>query len=92
MQDEPRGLEVGTMGVGTVVRDRKWGGRYTGTVAVRDGRWIVVAWHGTFVQDELDADEVDIWAGAPSDLADWRGGMCVLDRDGSFAVDAVAVR
>jgi hypothetical protein len=46
--------------VGTVVSDRKWGGRYTGTMVRRSGGSIFVAWHGTCVDDELGTDEVEV--------------------------------
>jgi hypothetical protein len=35
-----------TIDEGTVVRDRKWSGKYTGTVVRRDGDSVFVAWHG----------------------------------------------
>lgn len=67
---------------GTVVRDRRWGGTYTGTVVRREGRSVFVAWHGSFVEDELDVDEVTVWADAPAELAEWRGGIGVVTPDG----------
>ena len=47
---------------GTTVRDRKWGGIYTGTVVnvSDDGEWIYVAWHGTCIEDELRPDDVEV--------------------------------
>lgn len=39
---------------------RKRSGRYTGTVVRRAGGSIFVAWHGTVVEDELGADEVEM--------------------------------
>lgn len=63
------------MEIGTVVRDRLWGGRHTGTVVGTEGRWVFVAWHGSFVEDQLDAADVELWADAPEQLRDWRGGV-----------------
>jgi hypothetical protein len=74
--------------VGTVVRDRCWGGTYTGTVVRRDGRSVFVAWHGTAVEDQLDVDQVVPWPDAPAELATWRGGVGVLDGD-SYRVEPV---
>jgi hypothetical protein len=67
---------------GTVVRDRRRGGTCTGTVVRREGRSVFVAWHGSFVEDQLDVDEVAVWADAPAELAEWRGGIGVVTPDG----------
>jgi hypothetical protein len=48
------------MQVGTVVRDRKWGGRYTGTIVNVEGGSIFVQWHGTCVEDELSPADVTL--------------------------------
>jgi hypothetical protein len=74
---------------GTVVRDRRWGGRFSGTVTQRAEDRVYVAWHGSFVEDELRIDEVDVWPDAPEELAAWRGGVGILDSDGSFRVKPV---
>lgn len=70
--------------VGTVVRDRVWGGRYTGTVVRRSRGSIFVAWHGTWVEDELGVDEVEIVPDAEvtDEARAWRGGVMVADADG----------
>lgn len=68
--------------VGTVVRDRLWGGTHTGTVVRHDGRSVFVAWHGTAVEDELDIAQVAVCAEPASELRGWRGGVGVLDADG----------
>jgi hypothetical protein len=72
--------------VGTVVRGRTWGGRFSGTVVGRKGRSLFVAWHGTCVEDEVDVEDIDVWFDAPSELAQWRGGLGVHDPSGSFEV------
>lgn len=74
---------------GTVVRDRRWGGHFSGTVTHRNEDRLVVAWHGSCVEDELGVDEVDVWPDAPTELAGWQGGVGVLGRDGSFRVSPV---
>jgi hypothetical protein len=33
---------------------------------------VFIAWHGSFVEDELRIDEVDVWPDAPTELAAWR--------------------
>ena len=63
---------------GTVVRDRRWAGTRSGTVVRREGRSVFVAWHGSFVESQLDVDEVAVWAEAPAELAEWRGGIGVF--------------
>lgn len=78
----------GPVTVGTVVRDRLWGGTCTGTVVRSEGRSVFVAWHGTAVEDQLDIDQVTPWPDAPAQLRDWRGGLGVLDADG-YRVDSV---
>lgn len=75
--------------VGTVVRDRRWGGRFSGTVTQRAEDHVFIAWHGSFVEDELRIDEVDVWSDAPAELAAWRGGVGVVDSDGTFRVKPV---
>ncbi len=87
-EDDERqeGMMANRLDVGTVVRDRRWGGKFSGTVVARQGRSVFVAWHGTCVEDELEADQVEIWPGAPDELARWRGGVGVLRSDGTLAV------
>ncbi|GAA4617237.1 hypothetical protein GCM10023195_76850 [Actinoallomurus liliacearum] len=60
--------------IGTAVRHRTWTGT-TGTVVGIDGPWLSVAWHNSCVIDELKADDVDVWADAPAELREWRGGL-----------------
>jgi hypothetical protein len=73
---------------GTVVRGRRWGGRFSGAVTQRAEDRVCVAWHGR-VEDQLCVDEVDVWSDAPEELAAWRGGVGVLDSDGAFGVKPV---
>lgn len=84
--------EADAIEVGTVVRDRTWGGRYTGAVVRTEGRSLFVAWHRSFVVDELDVNEVEIVAGAPEQLHDWRGGIGVLHADGSSTLEPLTGR
>ena len=70
-------------GVGVVVRDRLWGGTHTGTVVRRDGRSVFVAWHHSFVEDELDIDQVEIRADASEELRHRCGGIGVVEVDGT---------
>lgn len=72
-----------------MVRDRKWGGRQTGTVTSREGRSVFVAWHGTCVDDELDVDEVEPVDDATDEQRAWRGGIGVIGSDGSVTVTDV---
>ena len=67
------------IGVGTVVRTYTRGCEEIGTVVERDGDTLFVAWHGSCVEEELTIGEVDVWADAPRDLRDWRGGVRVRD-------------
>lgn len=75
------------MEIGTVVRDRLWGGRHTGTVVGTEGTSVFVAWHGNFVEDQLDAADLEEWADASEELRGWRGGVGRL----GGAVDGVGV-
>jgi len=61
--------------VGDVVRDRKWGGRYMGTVTKTEDRMVFVAWHNSLVEDQLNAVDVEIVPDATDDLRAWRGGI-----------------
>jgi hypothetical protein len=64
-----------TITTGAVVRDRKWGGRYTGTVVRVEGDSIFVQWHGTSVEDQLDPADVTLAPDVPSPLtfhSGWR--------------------
>ena len=65
------------IGVGTVVRTHKWGREYAGTVVDRKGDTLGVAWHNSFVEDELQVNEVEVWPDAPQHLREWRGGVGV---------------
>ena len=80
------GASSGDIRTGTVVRDRRWGGRFSGTVTQRSADRVFVAWHGSVVEDELCVDEVALWPDAPAELAAWRGGVGILDSDGTFRV------
>jgi hypothetical protein len=70
---------------GDVVRSLRWADT-AGVVTARDGAVVRVAWHGTCVEDEVGADEVEVWADAPGELAGWRGGIGVAGVDGSMRV------
>ncbi len=74
VQESPEEIDVGT-----VVRSLKWGAENTGTVVRREGDSLFVAWHNSFVEDELDISEVEVWADAPQHIRDWRGGVGVWD-------------
>ncbi len=74
---------------GTVVWDRRWGGRFSGTVTQRVEDRVLIAWHGSLVEDGLRIDEVDVWPDAPAEFAAWRGGVGVLDSDGTFRMKPV---
>ena len=71
--------------VGAIVRDRLWGGTHTGTVVRRDGRPVFVArhHHHSFVEDELDVDQVEIWPDAPEQLDHRCGGIGIVEADGT---------
>ena len=73
---------------GTVVRDRKWGGRFSGTVVRRDADSVFVAWHGSFVEDELCLAEVEPVADPRPEQAAWRGGIGLAGADG-FGIEPV---
>jgi hypothetical protein len=77
---------------GAVVRDRMWGGTHTGTVVRREGTSVFVAWHGTCVEDELDAGQVEVWADAPESMSHVRGGVGTVADDGQFRVRPLADR
>jgi hypothetical protein len=47
-----------TYAPGQSVRDRKWGGGYTGTVVNVEGGSVYVQWHGTCVEDQMDPGEI----------------------------------
>lgn len=51
---------MATFTKGMTVRDRKWGGKYTGTITEvnESQRWVVVQWHGISVSDQLPFDQV----------------------------------
>ncbi|MHB8452037.1 MAG: hypothetical protein ACYDAQ_16555 [Mycobacteriales bacterium] len=49
-----------------------------------------VAWHGSFVEDQLDVADVELWVDAPAELRDWRGRIGVLGSDGSVTVEPVS--
>jgi len=69
--------EKDVIGEGTVVRDRKWGGTCSGTVVRREGDSLFVAWHNSFVEDELTVSDVTVWPDAPEHLRAWRGAVGV---------------
>lgn len=76
---------------GTVVRDRRWGGRCTGTVVRREGDWVFVAWHGSCVEDQLSLEQVQVWLDPPAGLDGWRGGIGI-SLDGGMRVEPVGSR
>ncbi|MDA8359273.1 MAG: hypothetical protein M0Z95_23890 [Actinomycetota bacterium] len=51
-----------------------------------ESRSVFVAWHGTFVADELDADQVEVWHDASDKLRRWRGGIGIMAADGTVHV------
>jgi hypothetical protein len=58
--------DINELRAGATVRDRKWGGRWVGTVTrVVDGR-VFVAWDDSFTQDELDPADVDVCPRRPT--------------------------
>lgn len=73
------------LAVGVTVRDRKWGGRYRGTVVkVTDG--VFVTWHGTCIEDELDSADVEACR-PPADADPWAdGGITMLTPDGAVTL------
>jgi hypothetical protein len=73
--------------IGSVVRDRAWGGRFTGTVVRREGTSVFVAWHDSCVEDELEVDQVEPWPDAPAELAAWRGGLGVIGGEEGYDVE-----
>ncbi|MDA8283942.1 MAG: hypothetical protein M0Z42_11780 [Actinomycetota bacterium] len=42
--------------------------------------------HGTPVEDELDADQVEIWADVRDELRRWRGGIGIIAATGTLHV------
>ena len=62
-----------------------------GTVVGREGDSVFVAWHGSFVEYEMDVSEVEIWADAPAELRAWQGGIGMFDlATGAITVEPVA--
>ncbi|GAA0719724.1 hypothetical protein Drose_06025 [Dactylosporangium roseum] len=46
---------------GDRVRDRQWGGKYTGTVRHSDGvDGVFVAWDNSFVEDQMATSDVEL--------------------------------
>lgn len=72
---------------GTVVRDRKWGGRFRGTVVRREGDSVFVAWHSSFVEDELSIAEVEPVADSTPEEEAWRGGIGLARANGEFTIE-----
>jgi hypothetical protein len=60
---------------GAVVRHRRWNS--TGTVMRRQESTIFVAWHSSFVEDELTIAAVELVANASPEARAWRGGVGV---------------
>lgn len=59
--------------VGSVVRHRRWGGRFVGTVTRRAGDTVSVRWRGSDLDDELGLHEVEAWprtSGDPNRTSD----------------------
>jgi hypothetical protein len=53
--------------------ERPWKESHTGTVVRIDGASVFLAWHGTCVEGELDAAQVEVLAEAPERLRHGRG-------------------
>jgi hypothetical protein len=75
--------------IGTVVRDRIWGGRCTGTIVRREGQSVSIAWHNSCVEDDLDIDQVEIWPDAPPELAAWQGALGCLNTEEEFKITPI---
>lgn len=45
---------------GDRIRDRKWGGQFTGTARRVDDENVYVVWDGGFVEDQMGRDEVEL--------------------------------
>ena len=76
-----------TIEVGSVVRHRRWGGRFVGTVTRRDGNTVTIAWYGSFVEDQLEVGEVELCTDRTGEIARWRGGIGVVEADGTTHVE-----
>ncbi len=63
------------------------GGRCAGTGGRTEDRSVFVARHGSFVEDELDVDQVDVWADASDELRHWPGAIEVIDASTARARD-----
>lgn len=87
-------IAEGTMEIaeGTVVVDRIWGGTHRGTVVRCEGRSVFVAWHRSFVEDELDLDDVEPVAVATLEEQQWRGGIGIFGSDGTRQIVPVTPR
>ncbi len=51
---------------------------------------VFVAWHGSWVEDQLRRDEVEVWPDPPPELAAWRGGVALLAPDETVTVEPEA--
>lgn len=72
---------------GWIVQHPRW--RTTGTIRRVEGEEVFVAWHGTCVEDQLHADEVEI-IGPPSERDRWAaGGLGLIEPDGTSHVAPV---
>jgi hypothetical protein len=67
------------MNIGSVVRDRRWGGRLTGTIVDCRHGHVFVAWHDTCVEDELPPSDVELVTDPAAHLTAWHGGIGVYD-------------
>ena len=71
---------------GTPVRVTLWADKPTGTVVRREDGWagqVYVAYHGSWVEDELDLDEVELLANPTPEQMAWRGGVGIMTPDGT---------
>jgi hypothetical protein len=83
-QQEVSELAMGELDVGSVVRHRTWDNQATGTVVRREDDTIYVAWHDTFVEDELSIADVEPLLDAPEHLNRWRGGIGMVNAAGDY--------
>lgn len=74
---------------GTPVRVLKWDGQYTGTVVRREDETVFVAYHGSFVEDELHIGDVEALPDPTLEQEAWRGGFGTTDGLGEWTVEPV---
>ena len=73
---------------GTQVRVTKWGREreHTGTVRRREGDTVYVAYHASFIEDELDIADVEALDDPTPEQAAWEGGAAIATPDGWVTV------